>query len=92
MSHLMPKLIASRIMRTTIDLDASVVQQLKQRSRRTGKSMGQIASELLARSLHDADRGAAAAPRLAWIARDLGLPRIDLEDKEAVRAALDSGR
>jgi Arc/MetJ family transcription regulator len=84
-------LIASRIMRTTIDLDASVVQQLKQRSRRTGKSMGQIASELLARSLHDADKGA-AAPRLAWVAGDLGLPYVDLEDKEAVRATLDPAR
>ena len=88
----MRDVIASRIMRTTIDLDASVVRQLKQRSRRTGKSMGQIASELLARSLHDADKRATAAPRLSWIIRDLGLPRIDLEDKEAVRAALESRR
>ena len=88
----MRTLISSRIMRTTIDLDSSVVRQLKQRSRRTGKSMGQLASELLARSLDKTDESAAASPSLDWIAKDLGLPRVELEDKEAVRAVLDSGR
>ena len=85
-------LVSSRIMRTTLDLDSSVLRQLKRRSRRTGKSMGQVASELLARSLDDADKSAAASPRVEWIARDLGRPLVELEDKEAVRAALDSGR
>ena len=76
-------------MRTTIDLDSSVLQQLKRRSQRTGKSMGQLASELLARSLDQADREAESKRPIAWIAKDLGRPRIDLEDKEAVRAVLD---
>lgn len=79
-------------MRTTIDLDATVLQELKRRSQRTGKSMGQLASELLARSLDEADREADAAPQLAWIAKELGRPRVDLEDKEAVRALLESTR
>ena len=88
----MRAMLASRIMRTTIDIDANVLRQLKQRSRRAGKSMGQLASELLARSLDEADKGRAGAPKLSWIVKDLGRPRVDLEDKEAVRAVLDSGR
>jgi hypothetical protein len=91
-AHLMRSLISSRIMRTTIDLDATVLRQLKQRSRRVGKSMGQLASELLARSFDDTDKSAGAPPTVVWIAKDLGRPLVDLEDREAVRAALDSGR
>lgn len=54
--------------------------------------MGQVASELLARSLsEDADRQATPL-RLDWVSRDLGTPRVDLEDKEAVRSVLDVGR
>ena len=40
--------IASRIMRTTIDLDPGVLRDLKARARREGKSLGRVASELLA--------------------------------------------
>jgi hypothetical protein len=76
-------------MRTTIDLDPTVLRELKQRSVRSGKSMGQLASELLARSLDEHAEKSTESP-LTWIARDLGIPRVDLEDKEAVRAALDS--
>jgi len=86
----MRTVVASRIMRTTIDLDPTVVKELKRRSKGAGKSMGQVASELLAKSL----REQAGQPRnpsgLAWIAKDLGRPLVDLEDKEAVRALLDA--
>ena len=73
--------------RTTLDLDASVIGELRRRSRREGKSMGRVASELLAPTLaKDPSRGSAP---LAWTARDLGEPLVDLEDKEAVQAMLD---
>ena len=88
----MRSIVASRIMRTTIDLDATVLQQLKRRSRRTGKSMGQLASELLARSLEEGDREVDPSPKLSWIVKELGRARVDLEDKEAVRALLESPR
>jgi hypothetical protein len=85
----MRAVVASRIMRTTIDLDPTVVKELKRRSKGAGKSMGQVASELLASSL----REHAGRPRnpagLTWIAKELGRPLVDLEDKEAVRAMLD---
>lgn len=51
--------------------------------------MGQVASEVLASAL-------ATEPEehepLGWIARDLGHPFIDIEDKEALRAVLDGSR
>jgi plasmid stability protein len=72
--------------RTTLDLDQNVLRELRRRSTREGKSMGQVASELLARVV--AERTDMPAPEFAWATGDLGLPRIDLEDPEAVRRAL----
>jgi hypothetical protein len=79
-------------MRTTIDLDPSVVKELKRRSKGAGKSMGQLASELLATSLREWDGHPGDAAGFEWIAKDLGRPLVDLEDKEAVRAVLDGPR
>lgn len=75
--------------RTTIDLDPSVLRELRRRSSREGKSMGQVASELLARAV--AEPADLPAPDFTWAAADLGLPRIDLDDPEAVRRALEEG-
>lgn len=74
--------------RTTLDLDASVLKQLKRRGQRERKSLGAVASELLARCLEldDADQPRAELPWSSW---HLGLPRVDLEDKEALRRALE---
>ncbi len=77
-------------MRTTIDLDATVVKELKRRSKAAGKSMGQLASELLVTSLREHGGRPRNPDALAWIAKDLGLPLVDLEDKEAVRALFDA--
>jgi len=85
-------MITSRIMRTTIDLDPTIVKELKRRSRGAGKSMGQLASELLATSLREPGVRSADALGLSWIAKDLGRPLVDLEDKEAVRALLEGPR
>jgi hypothetical protein len=74
--------------RTTLDLDPRVLRELRRRSRRAGKSMGTVASELLARALAEPPR-TDAPPALPWISRDLRRPMVDLEDDEAVRRALD---
>ena len=74
--------------RTTFDLDASVLTQLRRRAAREGKSMGQLASELLAQQLAT-EASASGAQELQWTSRDLGVPRVDLEDKEALHALLD---
>ena len=72
--------------RTTIDLDASVTRDLKRRAQSERKSMGQVASELLARALVEAPT---EPPPFEWISHDLGVPLIDLEDKDALWAILD---
>jgi len=72
--------------RTTLDLDAAVLRELKRRKRRTGQSIGQLASELLAAALRDP---APTRPTLRWRSARMGA-RIDLEDPEAVRRATDS--
>lgn len=72
--------------RTTIDLDPSVLRELRRRGAREGKSMGQVASELLAGAIGGPTD--TPAPDFAWITADLGTPSIDLEDPEAVRRAL----
>lgn len=74
--------------RTTIDLDPAILRELRRRGAREGKSMGQVASELLARAV--AEPVDLPVPDFTWKAADLGLPLVDLEDAEAVRRALDS--
>jgi hypothetical protein len=74
--------------RTTLDLDAHVLSELRARRRASGKSIGQIASELLA--------GAIEGPlpprrKIGWRSARMGA-RVDIDDKEAVRRALDRGR
>jgi hypothetical protein len=79
--------LASVIMpRTTLDLDPSVLRELRRRGERQRKSMGQVASELLAVAL--AEPAKEGASDFTWSSADLGAPRVDLQDKEAVRQAL----
>jgi plasmid stability protein len=81
--------IASRIMpRTTIDLDPTVLRELKRRARREGKSLGRVASEVLSAALDAAEREPEPPAPLAWSVRPMGA-RVDLEDAEAVRRALE---
>lgn len=72
--------------RTTIDLDASVLRRLKERKEREGKTLGALASELLARALREGE--ARGRRELAWRSQPMRA-RVDLEDKEAVRRALE---
>lgn len=74
--------------RTTFDLDGTVLDDLRRRAAAEGKSMGQVASELLAIGLHDGT-AAAEQPPLRWARKDLGL-KVDLEDKDAVWRILDA--
>lgn len=71
--------------RTTLDLDDAVLRELKQRRQREGKPLGVIASELLAQAMAGEPQG---RPDFAWTARSMAVT-VDLEDKDAVWAALD---
>jgi hypothetical protein len=48
--------------------------------------LGELASELLARALAHDDHPEPTEP-FSWIAKPMG-PRVDLDDKEALRAVL----
>lgn len=72
--------------RTTVDIDASVLRELKKRQARERKSLGQLISELLADALA-ADDAPRATP-FRWVTKDLE-PRVDLDDKDAVWSILD---
>lgn len=73
--------------RTTLNLDSSVLDELRRRATVEHKSLGEVASKLLSKQLAN---GSDQEPRpLRWISRHLGTPRVDLEDKEALNALLD---
>jgi hypothetical protein len=84
----MRSLIASNIMRTTIDIDDPILKEVKAIHERDGRSMGSVVSELLAEALARR-RASSARPSFRWTSRPMKA-LIDLADKEAVYAALDA--
>jgi hypothetical protein len=76
-------------MRTTVDIDEPVLKEVKRLTRREGKALGRVVSELLAESLGRRRAHAPAAPPFAWTSRLMDA-RVDLADKDAVQAALDA--
>ena len=75
--------------RTTVDIEASVLRELKRLQKRKGKSLGQLISELVAAALAGEEEVPEKGLPFQWTSRPMRA-RIDLEDKEAVRAALDA--
>ena len=73
--------------RTTVDIDASVLRELKKRQERERKTLGKLVSELLAKAIALED-DATASPPFSWVTKDLR-PRVDLEDKDALWSVLD---
>lgn len=74
--------------RTTIDLDPAVLTELKARGAQEGRSLGAVASDLLAAALKQ-PVGPEQRPAFRWTSSGLGIPTVDLEDREAVRRVLD---
>ncbi|GMV46392.1 MAG: hypothetical protein AMXMBFR66_17900 [Pseudomonadota bacterium] len=75
-------------MRTTIDIDDPVLKDLKRLQRREGKSLGRLASDLLATALADARRREPQPEVFKWLSRPMGA-RVDLADRDALLDALD---
>lgn len=73
--------------RTTLDIDATVLTELRRRQAVEGKTLGGLASELLAQAL-DETRIPETTDAFIWHTQAMGA-RVDLEDAEAVRRALD---
>lgn len=73
--------------RTTLKLDPTVLRELKRRGKAEGKSLGDLASELIARALNGPDEG--QAPRPLRLHTKAMHARMDLEDRDVVQQALD---
>lgn len=74
--------------RTTLDIDAPILRDLKRLQKRERKSLGRLVSDLLARALGPRGTVPPAGREFTWISQPMGA-RVDLADKEAVRAMLD---
>ena len=74
-------------MRTTLDIEAVVLRELREVQKREGGTLGSIASRLLAEALGRRSRRA-RTPGFQWTARKMEA-RVDLADKDAVYAVLD---
>jgi hypothetical protein len=81
--------LASNIMRTTLDIDAPILREVKAIHEREGRSMGAVVSELLAEALARR-RPTRARPSFRWTSHDMRA-LIDVSDKEAIYAAMDDG-
>jgi hypothetical protein len=75
--------------RTTIDIDAPILEALKRIQRSEGTSLGAVASSLLADALATR-KDPVAHRKLRWNVRSMK-PRVPLEDKEAIAAVLEEG-
>ena len=78
-------------MRTTIDIDDPILNQIKALQRHDGRSLGRLVSDLLAKALATEGVKEAAPQYFVWIAKPLN-PRVDLNDKDAIRNLLDRER
>jgi hypothetical protein len=74
--------------RTTINLDAPILRDLKRLQKREAKTLGRLISDLLAEALRIRQAGAPQPREFHRISRPM-IARIDLRDKEAIHAALD---
>ena len=74
-------------MRTTIDIAAPILEELKRIKERNGGTLGELVNGLLAEGLKQR-RPEAASGELAWTSQPMRA-RVDLDDKEAVHALLD---
>ncbi len=74
--------------RTTVDIDAPILRDLKRLQRREHKPLGRLISDLLARALREEPTEKRPQP-FQWFSKPMGPSRIDLRDKDAVWAALD---
>ena len=75
-------------MRTTVDIDAPILKDLKKIQQKEGKSLGRLISDLLARALGERKSEKTSAKPLRWISKGMAA-RIDLADHEALYAAME---
>lgn len=78
-------------MRTTVDIDAVVLKEVKRLQRDERKTLGAVVSELLAAALAAKEKRQPRKKPFRLRSFNMGRPLVDLEDKHAVQALLDEG-
>jgi len=73
--------------RTTLDIEAPLLRELKKLQEKEGRSLGKIVSQLLAEALARR-KSAPEPPKLRWVSRPMQA-LVALADKEAVYGVLD---
>ena len=86
----MRRKLASNIMRTTVNIAAPILEELRQIWKRDGGTLGDLVSGLLAEGLR-LRRAGPVRNELDWTSQPMHA-RVDLEDKDAVFAILDDDR
>ena len=85
----MRRVLSSSIMpRTTVDIEAPLLKEIKRLQREEGLPMGKLICRLLADALASRRRATPDKKKLRWTTRDMR-PLVDLADKEAVYAVFD---
>jgi hypothetical protein len=73
--------------RTTLDIDGSILREIRALHQKEGRTMGKIVSELLAEALAQRKRPGEEVS-LTWVSRPMRA-MVDLADKEALYAVMD---
>lgn len=73
--------------RTTVNIEAPILREIKRIQKDTAKSLSEVISELLARALAQR-KGKKSWPEFRWNSRPMRA-RVNLADKEALYAALE---
>lgn len=78
-------------MRTTLDIDKPVLDELKRLGKKQKKTVGRLVSELLASSLKELEQKQLDQSKTAfhWNSKAMGA-KVNLEDKEALYAAMEN--
>jgi len=76
-AHLIRFVKASVNMRTTINIDNTILEQVKRLQAQQCKPLGRVVSELLAQALAISDKPDACAPGFRWTAKPMKA-RVDL--------------
>jgi hypothetical protein len=76
--------------RTTLDIDAPLLKELKKLQEKERRSLSKIVSQLLAEALARR-KSPAVPPKLRWVSRPMHA-LVDVSDREAVYSILDRRR
>jgi hypothetical protein len=74
--------------RTTVDIDAPLLRDLKRLQHRDGRSLGRLVSDLLAEALGQRRTQGVEPQPFEWRSRPM-VARFDLADRDAIQAVLE---